>query len=215
MKFWACLLATLWLAFPAEAHVLEANTARLTWRDQHLEVAAELDVLALMQAALPGHPDATALAVATDEDLAARVQATRQTLIEETRLQVDGHAQQLVLTAFPTATEVRFLAALHSSQPDGHPGLSSIRLEVPSPVVEARRVSLQMAPAAGRVLCTFVQPVTQVASPGAPVEFAVLRAPQPAPTSDPQLWLAVGGAGVCVGFLLAVLVRRGRVNRPG
>lgn len=168
------LLFAIQLSAVSFAHALDMNTARVTLRDDHIEVALEVDLLTLVSAASPKHPDPTALAVSDDAALIAVVQRTKDLLQSGSRLTVNGVTAPLVVTAFPTAGEVRFLAAYASANQQAPHELVALRLETPKPVSGAKNIALTLPKEAGQVLFTFIQPATRLAAAGERVGFSVL-----------------------------------------
>ena len=171
------LLFAIQLRAEVGAHTLNANTARVTLRDDHIEVALEMDLLTMISLVSPKHPDPTELAVADEKTLGLAVQQTRDLLQSGSHLAVNGIATPLVVTAFPSANEVRFLAAYASANQQASHELVALRLETPKPASGARNITLTLPKEAGSVLITFIQPATRLAGPGERVAFPVL-APQ-------------------------------------
>jgi hypothetical protein len=176
------LLFALQLRAVSSAHTLDMNTARVTLRDDHIEVALEIDLLGLVSAISPKHPDPTALAISDEAVLTALVQRTKETLQAGSRLTVNGVVAPLLVTAFPSASEVRFLAAYASANQQAQHELVSLRLETPKPVSGAKNISVSLPKEAGQVLFTFIQPATRLAAAGERVGFSVL-VPQSVPTT--------------------------------
>ena len=166
------------LSAVAGAHALDVNTARVTLRDDHIEVVLELDLLGFISTVSPKYADATALAVAEETAFTLAVQRSRDLLQSGSHLAVNGTAMPLVVTAFPTAGQVRFMAATASAKQQDHPGLVALRLETLKPASGARTVTLTLPKEAGSVLYTFIQPATRLAGAGERVAFPVLG-PQP------------------------------------
>lgn len=176
------LLFAIQLRATAAAHTLDMNTARVTLRDDHIEVALEVDLLGLVSAVSPKHPDPTALAVSDDATLTALVQRTKDLLQSGSRLTVNGVTAPLVVTAFPSASEVRFIAAYASANQQAQHELVALRLETPKPVTGAKNIAVTLPKEAGQVLFTFIQPATRLAAAGERVGFSVL-VPQSAPVT--------------------------------
>lgn len=177
------LLSAFQLGAVAAGHTLNVNTARITLRDEHIEVALELDLLGLISAVSPKHPDPTDLAVSDEAALTVLVQRTKDALQSGSRLIVNGSSAALVVTAFPTASEVRFLAAYASANQQAQHELVALRLETPKPVSGAKNIGLTLPKEAGPVLFTFIQPATRMATAGERVAFPVLV---PQATSSPK-----------------------------
>ena len=171
------LLFAVQLRAVTHAHALDTNTARVTLRDDHIEVALEIDLLGLLSAVSPKHPDPTALAVSDEAALTALVQRTKDLLQSGSRLTVNGVAAPLVVTAFPSANEVRFLAAYASANQQAQHELVALRLETPKPVSGAKSIAVTLPKEAGSVLFTFIQPATRLAVAGERVGFTVLAPP--------------------------------------
>lgn len=179
-RTWKSLIIALLATFPAiwpgssaRAHALDVNTARVTLRDDHIEVWLEIDLLTLVSAVNPRYPDATALAVADEAGFEQAVKRTRDLLQSGSRLTVDAAAVQLLVTGFPPTGQVRFMAAAASANPQDH-GLVPVRLETLKPVTGAKTLSLSLPREAGSVLYTFIQPSSRLATAGERVGFSVL-----------------------------------------
>jgi hypothetical protein len=97
--------------------------------------------------------------------------------------------------------------------------MSTLRFESRQPIGDARAISVALPNSLGRVLYTFVQPETRLASAGAPASFEVLSAPRkespPAQTGPSgRTWLALGAGLLAVIALLAQLLPRRGATRP-
>jgi hypothetical protein len=112
-----CILITLF-EYDADAHALDLTTARVTLRDNHVDLTVEIDSvqMVLRYAAVPAAKTSTTLATATEEELTEWVSAARKAASNDTRVQINGTAVELALRAFPTPSEVRFVAAQASAQ---------------------------------------------------------------------------------------------------
>lgn len=196
----------------ARAHMLDLTTARVALRDEHVSVTVETDVEALVEAR--ARADATALAVASDADLAAWVDDTSRAVAQGAALHVDGAEVPLALRGFPTPAEVRAAAAERSSGSRAHPRMSELVYEERDALPNARGVTVQLPAALGRVLYTFVQPETKLATAGGAARFEV-RGARPdtpvAPAPRTTTW-AAGGAALLA--LLALGVALGPRSRP-
>lgn len=162
-------------------HALDVNTARITLRDDHIEVWLELDLLTLLSTVNPKYPDPTALAVADEAGFEQAVKRTRDLMQTGSRLTVDGKAVQLLVTGFPVTGQIRFMSAAASANPQDH-GLVPVRLETLKPVTGARSIMLTLPKEAGSVLYTFIQPASRLATAGERVSFSVLVPQPPAAT---------------------------------
>lgn len=170
----AALLLAMQVGATSSAHTLDTNTARITLRDEHIEVILEADLLSLIGVVNPKLPDATALAIADDFAFGLAVQKTKDLLQSGSHLIVDGVASPLTVTGFPSAGEVRYLAAYASANQQAHPELVALRLEATKPARGARTIALTLPKEAGAVLFTFIQPATRLAAAGERVAFPVL-----------------------------------------
>jgi hypothetical protein len=190
-----------WLASAAaEAHTLSISTTRVVLRDRHIEVQAEWDAFALVDAT------PTAVATMTDADLEAAHRRWLTRLSAESRLTVDDHGLPVRVAAAPTRDELRAAAAQLSAAGQDHGMLLRIRFDGPLLVGEPARVAWTSPPALGPVLVSFMQPAARLAAPGEQVAFAVLErrpsvalasgptaadvATQIAPRSDPSVQVA-------------------------
>lgn len=196
------LLVATAMATAAAAHPLDVGTARVTLRDQHLEVTADLDLMALARI------EPTALATSDEAALDAEWVRLQRALGEGTQLQMNGVVRPLVVTGFPSAAELRALAAMLSATGRLHGERVRVRLECEAQMVEARTVSLALPEALGPVLVTFVQPASHYTAPGHPAIFAVLEraAMHASPTGSPT---AIAWMALPVAVLLALALLGG------
>lgn len=188
------------LAFAAaEAHTLDAETARISLRDAHVSIDADLDLFRLVEA------DVTALATGADEPIAALRSSLRDTLEDGSALRVDGTEVRLNVRELPPIPEFRGAAAILSSQGESHGVRLRVRLDSPDAFPNARNIELELPQELGPVVVTFVQPATQWVVPGSKAKFTVLQPEAGIPNvpSDPPLpaeahlaLLAVGGLSV-------------------
>lgn len=163
------------LSTAAWAHTLTESTARVTLRDGHVDVLADVDLFLLVGT------DPTSLAVATEAELGALLAQLRQTLEDQTRLSVDGAPVTLVLHGLPSASQLRVVAAVLSASGHQHGELVRVSFDAAAATPGAQRVSLSMPPALGPTLVSFIQPVARYTPPGAAASFKVERAePSPA-----------------------------------
>lgn len=207
MRMRAALAAALLAlgASPAGAHPLDLGTARITLRDDHVEVQAEVDLFLLIGSG------PTAIAVGPEPAVEAEVARLQRILESETRLFVDGEAVPLSLRGLPGAAELRALAATLSAAQKDHGELVRLRFEALRPLPGAKRVEITLPPALGPILVSFVQPATRFARPGERAAFDVLGRPANHCRSGARsgllavaLLMSLGGAIVAV----AVLIRR-------
>jgi hypothetical protein len=206
--FVACLLGAPGLA---AAHALDLTTARVSLRDGLVDVTCEVDVVAMVARAAGGGADATALATAGDDELARLVATARGALEAGAGLEVDSTSVPLVLRAFPTPTEVRFLAAHASASPSAHPAASAVRLEAARAVAGARAVRVVLPASLGRVLYTFVQPETRLANAGAAASFEAGGPAPPVAAPEPSRpWLGVAAFALAGLALVVQLAPRRR-----
>ncbi len=185
----------------AVAHMTTEATARVSLRDGHFNVVADVDVLTLVRA------EPTALATGDDDALARTLAAAGQTLVDGTRLVVDGAALPLAVQTLPALPELRATAAWLSSQGQDHGASLSFVLQATTVVTEPRAVALSLPLAVGPVIATFVQPETRYIRAGDAATFAVLRPSAP----DPPMTSLAGGA-VLLGGVLLVATWRSRLS---
>ncbi len=154
---------------PVMAHALQANTAKVTLRDGHLDLVADIDLFALATQ--------SSTQLATGSEAALRDQATelKNRLLREVTVQVDGVRIPLVLREFPTALEIRALAAELSSKLSDHGTLVHITFESPTDANLAAKIAVQMPVALGPTLVSFVQPASHYANAGDTATFTVTR----------------------------------------
>jgi hypothetical protein len=164
----------------AHAHALDVATARVSLRDEHLEVQAEWDLFLLLEL------DPTALATASESALSDAHRRMVQRLESETRALVDGRPAALKLTGSPSPPELRALAATLSAAGQTHGTLVRLRLEAPERLSEARSIALVAPQALGQVAVTFVQPATRFVAPGQAAAFTVLRPPAAPAKPEPD-----------------------------
>lgn len=153
------LLACLLWAGSVQAHTLDLSTARVTLRDQHIEVMVELDPFLLVQVG------PTAIATESEPELLSHLQQARQLLDSETKLEVDGVRVGLALRGFPSAPEFRAMAATLSATQKEHGDLIRLRLEAPQAVPNAKTLALSLPTTLGPSVVSFVQPSTRYAAP--------------------------------------------------
>ena len=157
----------------ATAHDLEEGTARITLRDDHVDVVAEWDLFLLADAT------PTALATASDEALVAARARLQRTIEDGTQLRVDGAPVALHLTGWPSAAELRGLAAALSAAGSSHGSRVRMRLEAAQAIPGAAHRTLAVPPLLGPVVVSFVQPATRYTRPGATADFSVLSLVRP------------------------------------
>lgn len=202
------LLLLLPLCSAARAHALDLSTARVTLRDDHIEVLAEIDLMLLLEAG------PTAVAISGEAELRGWLERARQVLEAKTQLTVDGTQVALTLGDLPTPPQVRALAATLSAAGRDHGELVRLRFAAPQAVPGARTLTLTLPAPLGPVLVSFVQPATRYAPPGMAVAFDVLRRTAEAPRAAPRPWLgaaalvALGGLLCIVSCAAARLLRR-------
>ena len=176
----ASMLALVAGSQPSWAHALDLGTARLTLRDDHVEILAEVDLFLLCDAS------PTAIAISTEPELGAQ-SARLVTAVETgTKLTIDGGPVSLRVRAMPPPAELRAMAATLSADGKEHGRLVPIRIEALGAFHEPKSMSLVLPSALGPVLVTLVQPVTRYAAPGAPASFVVSTSSVPSappPTS--------------------------------
>lgn len=199
------LIAALFLSGGrADAHSLDVTTARVSLRDGHVDVAAEVDLVTLLGGDLAG------LAAAPDIELAERLAAARRAMDSST-LRIDGVVVPMVLRSFPSAAELRRAVGERSrTGADVHAAMWTMHLDAANAVAAPRTVSVSLPPIAGRVLYTFVEPQTSLASPGGDAAFVVNRVESPAHEMErgvsTRTWLAalavaLAGVALVVHFL--------------
>ena len=199
------LLACLLWAGSVQAHTLDLSTARVTLRDQHIEVMVELDPFLLVQVG------PTAIATESEPELLSHLQQARQLLDSETKLEVDGVRVGLALRGFPSAPEFRAMAAtLYAAQKE-HGDLIRLRLEAPQAVPNAKTLALSLPTTLGPSVVSFVQPSTRYAAPGESSVFSVLRAPVVPSAWDVRrywFWLWFGGFAVVATLVASIFFNR-------
>lgn len=178
--FLAAALAVLVSSTRAEAHELPTATARVTLRDDHVSVTADMDVLAYV-VQTSGAGTAASLAGTDEAELAELVRRARSSLETEARLEADGERVDLEIRAFPSVVEIRAVAEWFVAAPHAHGELRPVQLEGKRSVPGARRIALSLPPAVGPVLVTFVQPRARWTTPGGTAAFSVLGLPAPGP----------------------------------
>lgn len=203
-------LGALLVGASAAAHPLEEGTARVSLRDDHVEVLVDWDVFRLVDAA------PTAVATSDDAALMETHARLRRRVESETTLHVDGAQVSLRATGFPTPEALRAMAATLSASGQDHGARARMRLEAQRAVPGARRVGLSAPRALGPVVISFVQPATWYAQPGERASFDVLgRAHTPpttiatvAPTPAPKGAWFVAGLSVACALAVTVTGRR-------
>ena len=187
---------------PSEAHIPGENTARITLRDNQIEVVAELDLLAL------GDEGATEIATRSESRLNELIAGWVAMLETETQLVVGESPVGLVVRQMPSPPEIRAAAAMVSAGKHQHGQPFKVRLESTKSVGDSRTVSLVLPTALGPSFVTFVQPSTQYAQPGVRTTFEVLKKEPPGRTPTPptikQPSLAESGA-VLLSFTIGII----------
>lgn len=165
----AALVALAVLVGPgaSAAHTLGTGSARLSLRDGHVELTADLDLFLLGL-------DPTALATASPAELDAALARLEAALVDGTRLEADGAAVALVVRDLPRGDELRAVAAVLSASGRDHGELVRLRFEAPAAVDRARTLAVRWPAALGPMVTTFVQPATRYAAAGAAARFEVL-----------------------------------------
>lgn len=177
-------LALLLFESAASAHTLDVTTARISLRDEHIEVILELDPFLLMNAG------PTEVATTSEADLLLRLTAAQQILTVQSKLVVDGVPIPLTLRGFPTPPEFRAMAATLSAAQKEHGELVRLRMEAAPAVPGAKSVALSLPKVVGPAVVSFVQPSTRYLPPGETSAFSVLQAPRPLRPGVLWQWLA-------------------------
>jgi hypothetical protein len=192
----------------AVAHTLDLTTARIALRDNHVDMTVEIDSVQMVRkvASVAAFDSATTIAAASDEELTGWVLAARKAVSEDTHLYANGAAVALTLRAFPTPSEVRFVAAQASAAAHPHVEMSMLRFETTEALPHVRAISASFPSVFGRVLCTFMQPATVLADPGSKASFGVLEAPLVVDGKAPSMLQKLGSTGLAiVAAVLAVV----------
>ncbi|MFO0560383.1 MAG: hypothetical protein U0269_20370 [Polyangiales bacterium] len=178
----------------AAAHPSEEGTARITLRDEHIEVVVEWDLFLLVERS------PTDVATSSADALAREHQALVRRIEAQTRLFVDETPVPLALRGAPGPDELRAIAAQLSADSLTHGARVRMRLEARGAHPSAHRVSFVAPSALGPVIVSFVQPASRYALAGTRSTFDVLERPQPvaraalsSPPRDRTPWL-VGAA---------------------
>ncbi len=202
----AALLLAL-VALSSEAHVLEESTARLTWRDGHLELGADVDLV------LAARADATALATMSEGDLEAEREHLRTVFQQQTVVTVDGEPAPLTLREFPSATELRIVAATLSASGHQHGGLVRLSFESTRVFPRARLVALTLPAVLGATVISFVEPTSRYTPAGASAAFEVhaVKAPPVERAAVLPSWVTVSACVLVmsVALVLAFASRKG------
>lgn len=203
--FWAVLLAGGLFCQSAKAHTLDLTTAKLSLRDEHVEVIVELDLLQLFD------KTPTELAVLSDDALLSQLDHAKALLQKQTELRTRGARLPVAVTGFPSREDLRMMAATTAGNGSPHGPLVRIRLESAATLRDATELSIALPAALGPVVTTFVQPTTRFLSPGQTTSFAVLtpQAAAPHPVRAAAPWMMTGLALVGLG-----LVRRSQRIAP-
>jgi hypothetical protein len=194
----------------AAAHTLLTNTAKITLRDGHLDIAADLDLFAIA-ASSP-----TELATATEQQMVEQVRQMQRVLESESSMWVDEVRVPLVLRGFPSASELRALAAELSAAGHDRGKLARVVFESSTAAHDATLVSLRLPRALGTTLVSFVQPLAVLARPATIASFAVYVPRSSGEAARAAAWLpALGGAlaALVILALAAGLVSQARRHR--
>ena len=152
----------------------------------------------------------TALATASDAELATAYARLESVIETGTQLRANGALVALTLTAWPSAAELRAIAATLSAAGRDHGERVRLRLEARRAVAGATQFSLAVPPMLGPVVVSFVQPTTRYTRPGETATYEVLaprRAPEraTAPSPRPESPRRVSwAAAACVALLGAI-----------
>jgi hypothetical protein len=216
----AALAVSLAATAPASAHELAMTTARVSLRDNQLEVHVELDALAFV--ANIAAVKSSALEGLDDAALAALVARAEAALEAGAHLDADGAPIGLQIREFPSPADLRALAAKHAAAPEEHGALSRVELEGARPAAGAHRITLSLPPALGEALISFVQPTTRWTQPGVAAGFSVLEARMEpdsgstkiaSPAPSPRPWLATAAVVLAFAAMLSNLAFRQKTAR--
>ncbi len=152
----------------ASAHPLDVATARVSLRDGHIEVLAELDLFAALRI------DPTSVATASDEALTAAHSGFVRLMESESSLEADGSRIALRARGVPSAAELRAMAATLSSRGETHGPLVRFFLDGATNSLEPRTVAFRPPAVLGPVIVSFVQPSSTLVRPGETARFSVL-----------------------------------------
>jgi phosphatidylethanolamine-binding protein (PEBP) family uncharacterized protein len=194
-----------WLSAPCDAHELSTATARITLRDGHLEVLADVDLFLLADRG------PTEVATASEPDLAALLARIRDVVVHQTRLVVDGSDLALALRGLPSAAELRAIAAALSASHRDHGELVRLRLEARAARPVPQSIALSLPPGFGPVIVSLVQPTTRYVAAGAPAWFDVPALARSSPASLPWGWLGLAALSLA-GFVVAIRRRSAAVT---
>lgn len=195
-----------WLAAAgASAHALSEATARLTLRDDHFDVALDVDLFLLV----PEGP--TAVATAGDAEVAERLASLRRQFESGTKLQVDGVQVPLRFKDGLTPAEFRAVAAMLSASGREHGERFRLGLDATATTPGAREVVLGLPEGLGPVVATFVEPAMSYVQPRGEARFRVRGRPSEEEKEQSEsedmgteaLVLGLGGTAV-----LAVIIRK-------
>lgn len=185
----------------AHAHTLSMNTARISLRDEHIELQAEIDPRVFASRLDPQTSDFGKLDAAA---LQAWVTRANEILAKQTTLRVDG---QPVDAELRLGIDSKLLdEQSRASAAPAHEHLVPIRWEVREPFVAAKRIEVVFPAALGPVLVTFVQPATHWTAPGTTAGFSVLQSADEAPNQGPvrNRWGELAAVLAFVAILLNV-----------
>ncbi len=159
----------------AGAHELDVTTARISLRDEHVQVDVRLDLLVLLAATAPSWPGRAGLSRLNDQELTSMLGDAMRMLQRQAQLTVNGVPVALMLRHVPTATDLRAIAGRQDAPGNGHVHreMTRLRFETAGSRAQGDAIGFQLPASLGSVLYTFVQPNTRMAQPGASVAFPI------------------------------------------
>jgi len=196
----------------AEAHELSMNTARVSLRDAHLEMTADLDPLALLRHLHAGSSgNDTDMAPLDDTQVQALVARAKHVLETETRVEANGTSMALEIHLALEPNEVRKYLQMSTEERHEKAFLIPVRWEAKEPLVGVKQIQVVFPATLGPVLITFVQPTTHWTAPGTAAVFSVLEKPMASPRKNS--WAEGAMVLAVVGILLNFgISRRKRSN---
>ncbi|HMY19864.1 MAG TPA: hypothetical protein PKA58_26240 [Polyangium sp.] len=165
------------------------NTARVSLRDGHLEVFAEIDEMALEALRSPADT--------------ARMQRLLET---DMHLHVDDVPVEMELrpVVFPDKEP--------AAAPHNHGALVPIHWESKRRIFSGAKIAVVFPKELGPVLISFVQPSTNWTPAGTTAQFAILEAPRQTPPAEPSRngWGIAAMTLACLAILGNVMLFRRR-----
>lgn len=159
-----------------QAHDIGGTSARVSWRDGHVEATVQLNLIHLWQRVSPKPTAVKAQDGGAGEEMNASLAQLRQSLESGIQLLVDGKPIPWTLLGFPHASRWAKIQADYAASGDDHIHFITVRVQALEARPAGANVGVVLPKELGDVLYSFVEPRSQAARPGAAVTFALSKA---------------------------------------